>query len=694
MPTGSGFTPAADAPCYNPRMTRAAALALAAGAGLRENCVVVVTDGPTIGTASLTSPTEIELNPVSPTELGMPARVHTTFDTTAWTGIYDVVTGLLVRLEDNLGNIVDDPTGVNIATAFPWGRAAVTRNIILGSATLTGWDAPAVAGGAIRANSILTNTDTLVNLSGMTLVGDIFSDNVIQEADVKITTAGAGYDFSNNDVRDDFVILLAPVLPVGGVTIVEGNHFQSHGGGLEATPDDLSYTGTGMTLQVVDSNFEARSTVTSWSFAGTAGLVVIEASTFIGNATTAQLTRTGVGSFTAQRTSFNGGIWTVLIAAGSFTVSQCQMISGTHSFGGATGIVSLTGTEWTVATVTRDNASTGNFIFTRGSIRNATLTQGPLATAGALSLTDSNVLDGFIVNQNGTGAVTVGDSTLANHGSATADLNQTGAAGININDSILISAGAATPVVDNSSAAGTLSVFRTTLNGSLVTKVGVGPLSFSDARFQGGTVTIGAANAGSTNAFNDVDVIGSTFTLNGPLAGGRNDFTAGARFASTAVTVAATATAGVNIQGGDLNNATGVVQNQTVGTASMNLFACSLRGFSSITDNCVADPGVAGVILSRVTMVDSVMTIAGVSGKTGAQPVCQQVDMLGSTLTITASVGSTANDFHDKVRLHGASVNTAGFHMQNVIIEGLPGTKTLTAFNLNRLANKSFDDIL
>lgn len=135
MSTDGNFTPATIPECpYDPRMTRAQALALRAAAGLRENCVVVITDGPVIGTAGNTSPTEIELNPVSATELGTAARVNTTFDDSAWAGQYDIdlgAAGSITWLEDSSGNVAvdldaDSPT---VHTQFPWHLGATLGGV-------------------------------------------------------------------------------------------------------------------------------------------------------------------------------------------------------------------------------------------------------------------------------------------------------------------------------------------------------------------------------------------------------------------------------------------------------------------------------------------------------------------------------------------------------------------------------------
>lgn len=214
MSGGSGtvtnFSPNTDPSCYDPRMTRAQALARRTAGTLKENCVIVITDGPTIGVPGFTSPTEIELNPTSPTAIGMTARVHTTYANAegAWPGLYDIDAGgvgVIIRLEDNKGNVVDAPNGGNTQNFFPWGFPnTVHDNRINGNPSLTNWQIPAAAGALISGNQIDTTAGTVltVDLTGMTVATSQLSDNIFEGAGtLKITNAGGQpSDFSDNRV--------------------------------------------------------------------------------------------------------------------------------------------------------------------------------------------------------------------------------------------------------------------------------------------------------------------------------------------------------------------------------------------------------------------------------------------------------------------------------------------------------------
>lgn len=218
MATSGSYVPPAIPECaYAPQMTRAQALARRTAGTLDPNCVVVITDGPVIGTAGNTSPTQIELNPVSSTDLGMAARVHQLFHpASAWTGIYDVdlgAAGSIKRLTDHWNNTAQDANADSptVQTQVPWHKGSATfRDNFFDESTLTGWDA---AGGTLSDNKIVEST---VDLTGKTagtfnqntMMGSTFTSrvptsfvasNALTQALVSHlgTTAGS-FSFQNN----------------------------------------------------------------------------------------------------------------------------------------------------------------------------------------------------------------------------------------------------------------------------------------------------------------------------------------------------------------------------------------------------------------------------------------------------------------------------------------------------------------
>ena len=201
MSTSGSFTPAQAPECpYAPRMTRAAALALRTAGGLRENCVVVVTDAGTLGPGAV--PAEVELNPVGPSAFGLTARIFSALDDSAWAGLWDIdlgAGGTFLEVRDNLGNVVRDPDGSVIAE-FPWGNTDVTDNRVT-EGTLTGWGV-LPAGFVVRNNTLSRAT---VDLTGA--VSGSFSDNVVTAATVNVPgTNAAPVIFADCQLSDQATI--------------------------------------------------------------------------------------------------------------------------------------------------------------------------------------------------------------------------------------------------------------------------------------------------------------------------------------------------------------------------------------------------------------------------------------------------------------------------------------------------------
>lgn len=189
MSTSGSFSPPAQPECsYAPDMSLAAALALRAAGTLNPNCIVRV-PGPALGTAAV--PTFVELNPVSPTELGLTGRLTSSLDNSSWACLFDPdqgAAGTFLEVRDNAGNVVRDPDGSVIAQ-FPFGNADVTDNLVV-EGTLTGWGT-LPAGFTVRGNTLTTAT---VDLTG-TAAGGAFTENTVISATVNVPGTNAGTVF-------------------------------------------------------------------------------------------------------------------------------------------------------------------------------------------------------------------------------------------------------------------------------------------------------------------------------------------------------------------------------------------------------------------------------------------------------------------------------------------------------------------
>jgi hypothetical protein len=313
------------------------------------------------------------------------------------------------------------------------------------------------------------------------------------------------------------------------------------------------------------------------------------------------------------------------------------------------------------------------------------------AATTARVLMDRNVIGGtgtlgfrtLVDGATGT-SVTIQGNRMFNQGTdPTAELWVRGAATFTVSASEL---GATRINIDGT--AGGVQITASKLTRTAITKdaASAGPLTVSDMEMGLATIVIGPANNAAVNLFNVSRIRQGLFALNGPVAApGRNDFT-GTDIQSAAVTVAATATAGVLINGGHHSGVT-INQNRAAGTGALGFYDCDTRGFTTITDNGTVDP-VQQVGFNRCQFRDSVVNVGDLAARTvGNATIVQQVDMIGSTLTIT---GLGATGFLDKGRLTGASLTNGGFEIDT--FEMLGGTKTLTADQSNRLFSPAFDN--
>lgn len=406
MSTSGGFNPPSDTPCYDPRMTRAEALARRTAGTLDPNCVVVITDGPVIGTAGNTSPTEIELNPVSATELGSTARVHTTFDNTAWTGTYDIdegPSGTILRLTDNWNNIAqdDNPGAPTIHTQVPWHKGGTDfRGNSFHDAVLIAWD---IAGGSI-------------------------SDNVLIGATVNLTGKTAG-TFNGNQVRGGFINALTATSFIANnqMTSAVVDH-QGTGAGSFSFQNNTLLTG----VVEVDAATTSQVTMNNNVFGGAAGgyrvavlgktsdVCIVTGNRMFNNGFgTYDLTCSGPATIAVTSNELNAGD-VVLDGAGDSVITGSTLGSVTLAKdAGSTSELHVEGSTITNADITISVTNDGeDNLFDRCIIRGGTyLLDGPLAAPARNDFLRCTILDlDVAVAATATGGVSI-DGGLYNRGS-------------------------------------------------------------------------------------------------------------------------------------------------------------------------------------------------------------------------------------------------------------------------------------
>lgn len=623
MSTSGSFVPAVIPECpYAPRMTRAAALALRAAGELKENCVVVLhTDTPVIGTAGNTSPTEIELNPVSPTEFGTTARVHTTFAASAWPGVYDIdlgTAGSIVELRDDFGNVgkdtdADSPT---VHTQMPWHKGAGSfRDNQAEDATLTGWD---TATGTISDNKI---TGATVDLTG--LIGGSFTNNVVEQGGrVVVTDGGTAAVIQGNHVVKGFDLTVNA--PGAAFTLVHntmrGDSAATLTGDVTA---DLSITQTGGTVVIDTNDFVAEGTGTKWVIGQTAGTVTLQQNSFIGSiGTLAQpLNLLGSGDVTLQRnTSVNGRINTVATNTAPFSMSDSKHTNMKFRLNQTAGGVTIRSTEF-VSTPTAGASPDFDVLGTGTVLLQSDRIVNDLGTLSPMFLLD------------GSGSWAMGDVQVTN----SVDL-------------------ANAPMRKTAASTGSVNIF--------------GGAQFLDSQ-------IVMNGSGSITGTGGLNLNGSTLTNNGASV----VTLGGSTLTSSSVTASAAATRGLSVASVNTVGAS-IVQNGTGGAGVDSISSGVLQGTINLNNTAAT---AAGMTITRFTIAESsVLTV------TDCVPL-NAVD--GGEIRHQSTVNLNPGGQLDQSRVAmGATLNAGHLFEQSIL--DMNAVRTTTANNLNRLANKSFDDLL
>lgn len=476
-------------------MTRAAALARRTAGTLDPNCVVVITDGPVIGTPGNTSPTEIELQPVTSTDLGRAALVHTTFDNTAFIGNYNIdagTAGSLNALTDHWGNSItdEDDNAPTVQTQFPYHLSGpAMRDNSISDCVLPGWSA----------------------LTSATVV----SDNTLQECTVNLTGNTSG-SFQRNRIQSGLVNALTAMSFINDNQLTNAvvDH-QGTGAGSFSFQNNSMLTG----FVAVDATTTTQVTVNNNSFGGAAGgyrLQVTGKTGFGFGLTGCRLFNTGLGA----EEMFSSGPATQQVTNSQFTGGSFRMTGTGDVFmdlGICAGMVFTNGPGGTLIQRTTltgaviDHDGSGQLTLTASNLNGTTVATSAASTRG-LTI-DRTLLNTSTVTQSGTGSATVdmvSDGSTVNQSALSFNTTSAGSPGaailsasFNSGSVVTVANNTATTVVDDStvdsasalnlSGGGTFTSSRLSvgavLNGSGVTNTSVidGPIS----------KTTGATNTGA-----------------------------------------------------------------------------------------------------------------------------------------------------------------------------------------------------
>lgn len=385
MSTNGSFTPSAAPECaYEPEMTRADALARRTAGTLDPNCVVVITDGPVIGTAGNTSSTQIELQPVTPTDLGRAALVHTTFDNVAFIGNYNIddgPNGSLNALTDHWNNTVrdEDAGAPTVHTQFPYHLSGPTlRDNVVDDCVLTGW--AALPNPDIRDNNLSEST---VDLTGATTLARLVDNTVHRSV---LTSHALQTVIESNTLTATTVTHLGTGSPGFGCTqntFTGGEFIADAATTAQLTLSDNVVGGT-------DNGYRIHVT------GKTGAAVAIQGNRMSGRSTAAQeLTCQGTGEITVEANDVSAGVIS-LNGSGDSVVSSSTLAGATLTkAAGSSGPLTVTGNQFTNATLTvgAANAAVDNAV-SNSVIRGGTFNLlGPVAGGGRNDLVATTVLD-------------------------------------------------------------------------------------------------------------------------------------------------------------------------------------------------------------------------------------------------------------------------------------------------------------
>lgn len=395
---GSAFS------CPTP-MSRVNLIALRNSSLLVKDCDYVVIDHVQ---GRLVAGTEIHMQAVSANKLSENVSVNTTYDNDAWAGIYDIDRALVTELKDNRNNIARGYSGNEVAN-FDWGNANITNTMVdnavwthtIGSPrivvdlvvrqgatlTTTGW-----AGGSITGGTIIEGFGTNLNLTNanVSLLAGSFSN--ITSFNLSNFTGGSiisryrlsscSFNFSGSSSAVTINIVTAV-----GATF---NHTGVSSG---------TVTGTNLVMSnnsVISHNNGAgnlslnRVTLDrSANISHTAGVIALGDYKL---ASGAYLQQTGAANISLNNGEM--GSQSNIINAGTVTVNGTRYNAASAATvnlqAGSAGTVTLTDT------------------FNKGQINKIST-----STAGNMSITGTEILNGSVIQNSGTGNLNVSDTLLS-----------------------------------------------------------------------------------------------------------------------------------------------------------------------------------------------------------------------------------------------------------------------------------------
>lgn len=387
-------------------MTRTALIALRNASGLTKDCDYVVTDHVQ---GRLVAGTQIHLQAVSANKLSENVSVNTTYDNEAWAGIYDLDRGLVLELHDNRNNVARGANGTEVSN-FDWGNANITNTTVdsatwthtigsprivsdltvanLATLTTTGW-----AGGSITGGTVIRGFGTNVNMTNANaslLIGEIKDASILNLSGFtagstlnRYNLASSNFNFSNSTSA----VSLSIVTSVGSTF--------THSGVTTGT-----VTGTNLTM--ANTSF-----INHQNGAGNLSLNRVDL------INQANITHTA-GTVALSDYKISGGANVQQTGTGNISLSNGELAGQSSVINQST--VNVNGTRYSAfsnSTFNANPASAGTVTLTGTSSNNSSqIFKTATSTAGNMSITTSTLTNSAIIQQTGTGNLTVSNTEL------------------------------------------------------------------------------------------------------------------------------------------------------------------------------------------------------------------------------------------------------------------------------------------
>lgn len=364
-------------------MTRASLIALRNAGGLSKDCDYVITDHVQ---GRLVAGTTIHLQAVDASTLSENVSVKTTYDNEAWIGSYNIDSGVVFYLVDNLNNVV---RGTADVANFDWGNPAYNRCQITGSTLTVTYGNTAT----VHYLTVYVGAVNLTNYSG------VINKALVSQANMSL---------ANSSIRlVDTEVLNGSVFNLSGVTdtgILLRWHLNSS---LINFSNSNTVISTLVSVRAQNSTWNCTN-VTTGSFVGSGFDISNSTLTFLD----------GIGIFAVQLNSNLQSGAVINFSAGNLTITRSVISSGAFlRIAGAGSVVLANAIVSTGSQIQTIVGGSSNLSITNTRVSGGTLIDiTAAAIGGALTMTGCLLDTASTVTLSNTRSYNISSTTILGSG--------------------------------------------------------------------------------------------------------------------------------------------------------------------------------------------------------------------------------------------------------------------------------------